>query len=150
GNWGNWCQTPFSYGKMVSDTNFPNFPALLLRADHALGVEVVFVAEVVERLVLGDPRDQPAAAPRIRVRARVVDRDLVDERVDIAPRDAPNRTELRRVRHAFAAQPELLVETDGVDDQRVAFVPADRVSEVPRLRILRMRASVHVHHPPRV
>ena len=53
-------------------------------------------------------------------------------------------------RRSAAIHPEAFVVADGVDDQRVAFPPADGVAVEGRIEIRRMRAAVHVDRPVRV
>src|SRR5262245_9620753 len=51
--------------------------------------------------------------------------------------------ELLGVRMASEIEPELVVEADGVDHQRVAFPPTDRVTIPGGVRIFRVLAAVH-------
>ena len=55
-----------------------------------------------------------------------------------------NQVELVRVRRALPLHPESFVEADRVDDQRVPFPVADRVSVVTGSQIFGMRPTVHV------
>ena len=71
----------------------------------------------------------PAALPGFR---RVGARELLD------------RVELLGVRQPVAIHPESFVEAERVDDERVAFPPADRVAVVARHEGARMRTPVHV------
>ena len=51
------------------------------------------------------------------------------------------------MRQAAPVEPEALVVADGVDDQRVAFPPADRVAVVGGREVGRVDAAVHVDGP---
>src|SRR5689334_5532865 len=63
-----------------------------------------------------------------RVRARVVDGELVDERSEVRAREPLDGMELLGVRRAAAVEPELVVVADGIDDERVAFPTTDGVT----------------------
>src|SRR6185503_4629902 len=65
---------------------------------------------------------------RLRVRAGIVDGEVVDQRAEIGPREPLDRVELLRVWRTAAVEPELVVVADGIDDQRVAFPATDRVA----------------------
>src|SRR5262245_26823022 len=60
-----------------------------------------------------------------RVRAGIVDREVVDQRAEIGPREPLDGVELLRVRRAAAVEPELVVVADSVDDERVTFPTTD-------------------------
>ena len=62
----------------------------------------------------------------------------------VRPRPALDRVQLLGVRRALAIEPELVVEADRVDDERVlAFPAADRMAEPRRIELRRMLAAVH-------
>src|SRR5262245_61337804 len=79
-----------------------------------------------------------------RVRAGVVDGELVDERPEVRAREPFNRVKLLRVRGAAAVEPELVVVADGVDDERVAFPTTDGVTVPGGQQIVWMLAAIHV------
>src|SRR5688572_32033497 len=68
-------------------------------AHHHLWPVVVFLADVLEELRLRVPPLRVAGGPRRRVRARIVDRDLVLHRREVETGDAFDGAELRRVWH---------------------------------------------------
>src|SRR5262245_6202160 len=74
----------------------------------------------------------------LRERARIVESEFVDERAVIDARPAFDRVQFFRVRGAAAVEPKLLVVANGVNDERVAFPPADGVSPPARKQIVRM------------
>ena len=51
------------------------------------------------------------------------------------------------VRQPATVEPERFVEADGVDDERVALPPADRVTVEARRQVSRVRPPVHVDGP---
>src|SRR5690606_24901026 len=126
-------------------------PCRSFRAYHVIDVAIVVVTEVLDDVLVGYPLLRPRRGPRARVRPRVVDRDLVSERVDVRARDALDQMQRLGVRIAFTVQPEPLVEADRVDHERVAFPVSDRVTEVARIQQLarRMLSPVHVDLAPR-
>src|SRR5690242_1410386 len=101
-----------------------------------LRVALVINAEVLVNLsargavvVVRLPRHGPASAPRFRVRALVVDRDFVFHGVEVSARETLRQVQKPRVWQPAADHPELLAETDAVDDERVAFPTTDRIAE---------------------
>src|SRR5690606_30244280 len=68
----------------------------------------VVLAEIRRQILAPDPAQLPAALPRPRISARIVDRDLVPQRVEIRPREALDQAEPVRVRQAAAREPEVL------------------------------------------
>src|SRR5262245_35002519 len=81
---------------------------------------------------------------RFRVRAGIVEREVVDERPEIGAREPLDGVELLRVRCPAAVEPELVVVADRVDDERVAFPTSDRVAVPARKQIVWMLAAIHV------
>src|SRR5262245_59826866 len=65
---------------------------------------------------------------RFRVRAGIIEREVVDERPEIRAREPLDGVELLRVRRAATVEPELVVVADRVDDERVAFPTTDGVA----------------------
>src|SRR6185312_4601795 len=113
------------------------------------------LADVFEHLAAFNPlrrrllRNRPLAGPRLCIDAGVVDGEFVGQRPQVRTGDALDHVELvgGRIR---ARDPLLLVEPDGVDDERVPAPAADRVAEIGGPEAGRMRAAVHVDHAPRV
>ena len=109
---------------------------------------IVLVAHVFHRLRARRPRDGVTGRPRLGVRTRIFDRHLIVQRHLIAPGKALDRMERFRVRMAVLIQPRPIVEADGVHDQRVAFPMSDRLSQVGRIGILRVTASIGKDRTP--
>src|SRR5690606_14426879 len=116
-----------------------------LAADHQLVSVVRLLANVLEKLRAFAPRELERAGPRSRVRARIVDGDLVVDHALVDARKPLDGVHLLRMRQAPAIEPEAFVEARAVDDERIALPPADRVAVIARREIGGVRASVHVH-----
>ncbi len=95
-----------------------------------LCVAIVVLAEILFEVFAGHPRNRVASAPRSRVGFRIVDGRFVLQRVVVGPRDVFDDVERVGVREAGASEPELLIEADRVDDERVAVPLAGRIAEV--------------------
>src|SRR5439155_1391708 len=110
-----------------------------------LAVLIVLLADVFHDLVAG--RLQPRRerdGERLRVIHRILDRHRVHERPHIRARPSLDRVELFAVRRAFAVEPELVVEANRVDDERVLVFPAaDRMTEPGWIELRRMLPAVH-------
>ncbi len=92
-------------------------------------------------------REVPVGVPGLRVRARIVDHHVELERLLVDALIALGQMQLLGVRMAHLIEPRLVVEADGVHDQRVAvLVVADRVPPPLRIRIGRM-LRVQPHDP---
>src|SRR5205814_301404 len=108
------------------------FSFCLLPLRHArrpldvLGVLFVLLADVLHQLFVRSETCRETDGERLRVRARIVNRDFAHKRAQIFARPAFDRVQLLSVRVAAEIEPELVVEPDGVDDERVAIVPAYR------------------------
>src|ERR1041385_3745152 len=113
-------------------------------SDHERRRVVGFLADVFEQLRVGFPHEIRTSCNWSRVRSRIVDGQLVAHRSEFGAREALDGVQAARVRQHAAILPEVLVEAHGVDDERVAFPPADRVSVELGPRIGGMRAAVHV------
>ena len=111
-------------------------------------VLVVLLADVFHQLVAGrlQPRHE-RDRPRPRVRAGVVNRDLVLEPAHVEPRPALDRVQSLGVRRAIVIEPELVVEADRVDHQRVLLERTDRVAEPGRVELGRVLAAIHEDLP---
>ena len=79
----------------------------------------------------------------MRQRAGIFEDDVIEERAVVRARVALDDVELLGVRRAAAIEPELVVEADRIDDERVAFPVTDRVSEPRGNKTLRVLAAVH-------
>src|SRR5688572_15763729 len=114
-------------------------------------VLVVFDADVFENFAVGRPQfgvkthvEWPGK------RARIVDRHDSRQLRELGPRPPLDGVQLLGVRRAAAIEPELVVEADGVDDERVAIPASDRVAEPCRRGSLRMLPAVHEDLPEAV
>src|SRR5207237_9570814 len=122
---------------------------LFLLCDSVL---VVFLTDVFEQLIAGQPR-QPCLelrGPRLGVRARIIHGHFESEVAFIDARPALDDVQLLRVRIAPVVEPRLVVEADRVDDERVTLPSADRVAPPRRIALIRMLPSVHAELPERV
>src|SRR5436190_16817605 len=81
----------------------------------------------------------------LRKGSRIVDGEVIDERSVIDPRPPFGGVELIGVRSTTAIEPELLVITDGVDDERVSFPVTDGVAPPGWEKIIRVLGLIHVH-----
>jgi hypothetical protein len=80
----------------------------------------------------------------MRERARVLERHVVDERAVVGPGVPLDDVQLLGMRCTASIEPELVVEADGVDDERIAVPPADRMSEPRRNRCRRVLSAIHI------
>src|SRR6478672_5781473 len=90
---------------------------------------IVFDAEVLDDLAVR--RAQLCRKRDVKwlgERSRIIDRDHTPQRVVVGPRVPLDHVEFLGVRRACAVEPELVVETDSVDDERGPFPVPDRVA----------------------
>src|SRR5262249_43330571 len=112
------------------------------RPFDVFAVLLVLLADVLHQLF---GRPQPSVErhrERLRVVHRIVDRRLDGQRTQVRTRVAFNRVQLLAVRVTAEVEPELVVEANGIDDQRLALVVADRVTVPRRIRIVGVFAAV--------
>ena len=95
---------------------------------------IVLVADVLHDFVAHPQRGRVGHLEGPGVRARVIDRDLVDHVAEILPRPPLDDVLLRRP-WIVAVQRMAVVEADGVDDERVALEPADRMAVPRRIQV---------------
>ena len=88
-------------------------------------VLVVLVADVFHQLFTRREPGGERHGEGLRVRAGIVNRDLVDQRPEIPARVALDDVEALGVGMSLEVEPELAVEADGVDDKRAALEAAD-------------------------
>jgi hypothetical protein len=79
--------------------------------------------------------------------AGIVQREVVRHRPVAVARPSLDGVHLLGVRRAAAVHPELVVEADGVDHQRVLLPPPDRVAPPRGNQIVGMRPAVHENVP---
>src|SRR5690606_1881318 len=121
-----------------------------LAADHQLVSVVCLLADVLEELRALIPRELEVARPWRGIGARIVDGDGVIHQPLVEAREALHRMQLLGVRQAAPIEPEPFVEAGAVDDERVAFPPADRVAVIARREVIGVRTPVHVDRAERV
>jgi len=122
----------------------------LLRADHQRAREIVFLADVFEQFHAGLHEQEKASGPRRGVGAGVVNRDLVFDRIRVGASETLDEMKLVGRGEAVAVEPEALVETDRVDDERIAFPMADRMPVIGRNKLLRVCLAIHEDRSERV
>ena len=85
----------------------------------------------------------PGDSPRLAVRPGVIDHYLIVERIPVRTCDSLNGMKLLGMHVSTVIEPGLLVVANGIDDQRVAFPVADRMTKIGWIQIiaLRMRPS---------
>ena len=101
-----------------------------------LDVLVVLVANVFHELPVGPQAGGEFHRERLCVRAGVDDRRLDLHRAQVESRVALDRMQLLRVRMSGKIEPEALVESDRIDDQRVSIPATDRMPIPGRVQIL--------------
>src|SRR5215475_14669883 len=94
-----------------------------------LGIPVVVLAKILREILIGMPINVMSPAPDLRVRLRIIDRRFILQRVVVRTRDPLDQMKSIGMRQPEACHPELLVEADGVDHQRIAVPMADGVSQ---------------------
>src|SRR5689334_19161062 len=128
----------------------PSYPRTVLLAKRVvvaagLAVLIVLLTDVLHQLVARSL--QPCVErdrERLRVVGRIFDRHGVHERSHVRPRPALDGVKLFAVRRPFAVEPELVVEADRVDDERVLPFPmTDRMAEPRCVEFRRMLTAVH-------
>src|SRR6478672_9010510 len=90
---------------------------------------VALVTGVLENRLTGGLHRQ-LHAPRTGKRRRIVDRELVEQRIDVCPRKALDQVQFR----ARAAEVRLVGEVGRVDNERLPFPVADRIALEPAYR----------------
>src|SRR5215467_2298785 len=103
-------------------------PALLAEVMNQVEVLVVLIADVLEELGVRLIGQRLRDAPRLRVRLRVVDRHLDVHVAEILADEALGHAQLVGVGLAGVVEPSFVVETDGLDDQRVAIPVSDGIT----------------------
>src|SRR5882672_7627719 len=97
----------------------------------SLAVLVVLLADVFHDLVTRSLQARVERhGERLHVIDRIVDRHGVDHRVHAWPGPPLDGVKLFAMRRSLAIEPELVVEADRVDDERVLVLPPpDRMAE---------------------
>src|ERR671914_390268 len=89
------------------------------RGETNAALRAIVLTEIYRQIFPADPAQLPAARPWLRVRARVVDRDLITQRVVVGACEALDERQLIGVRQAAVREPEIFVEARRPHDQRV-------------------------------
>src|SRR5262245_60766542 len=116
-----------------------------LGSDHHGCSLIAILTDIFRKLFIGSPTQKKASGPRARVRAGIINRDLDLHVGGIRTRKTLDEVKLVRMRRALALHPESFIETNGVDDQRLAFPMPDRVAVKAGKEILRVGSTVHVN-----
>src|SRR5258706_12514057 len=82
------------------------------------------------------PAERPAGRPRPGIRAGVVHREVVLQRVVVGPRRLFNQLQLIGVRQAAVREPEIFVEAARVNRERVAIPLANRAAIEQRVLVV--------------
>src|SRR5437899_113852 len=115
--------------------------------DVTLGdVLVVFLAGVLHHLPVRSEREGSGVLPRLRKRLRVVDGHLVGDVLVVGELEAFHYVQRVTVWVTDGIQIGLVVEPRGIDNKRVSFPLADRMSDPGRLPILGMRTAVRINN----
>src|SRR5215831_17920297 len=96
-------------------------------------VPVVVLTKIFREVLIRMPIDVMTTAPDPCIGLGIIDGRFILQRVVIRTGDALDQMESIRVRQPEARHPELFVEADSVDYQRIALPMADRVSKEPRV-----------------
>ena len=90
----------------------------------------ILLAKVFLEFLVGNPLDGPTAGPASSVRPWIIDSHFIPQRVQVGPRKFFDQVERFGMGKAATRHPELLIEADGIHDQRVAFPSSNRGSVV--------------------
>ena len=117
----------------------------------AIAVHIVLVArEFIEFVAGRHGREHPGKRPRLRVELRIFHRHLVRQMVRVRPRPPFDDVHGVAMRMRVVVNPaQLVLESDRVDDQRVAIPLANAVSKKRGLEILLVSAAVDGDRPKR-
>src|SRR5215470_14870228 len=95
---------------------------VVLDVDQVL---IVFLANILLQLHSGSPGYLPRHRPRPRICSRVVNRSFIVQSLFRWPRNSLHNVEKIRVGMSPEIEPRSFIETDGINDKRIAFPPAD-------------------------
>src|SRR6185436_6234759 len=105
-------------------------------------VLVVFLADALDEVGIRDQAPCQLDVPGLRVRLRVVDRDVDVDAANGRPGKTFRYPQRFRCRQSAHVEPGLAVLFDGLDDQGVLVPLADRVAHPGWLRIFWQRPAV--------
>ena len=107
--------------RILAPGSFLEIRVARILADDVREVLVVFVADVLHQLVIVLIDRVAVQRKRLRVCPRILDGDFVVQVIEIRTPIALDHVQMVGVRMAREVEPELLVEPDGIDEQRIAF-----------------------------
>src|SRR5436190_2705554 len=148
-----WCANAAPESSMHATNEAASVRTFIVRSSESIrrivrGLRPIVLTEIDGQFAF-DPLELPAARPRLRVGAGVVDGYFVLERVVVGAREALDERELVRVRQPAVREPEVLVEAGRAHDERVAFPVRDRAAVVERVVVVALHlalliAAIHV------
>src|SRR4030095_83616 len=97
-----------------------------------LDIPVVVLTKIFREVLIRMPIDVMTTAPDPRIRLGIIDGCFILQRVVIRTGDALDQMESIGMRQPEARHPELFIEADGVNHQRIALPMPDRMSKEPR------------------
>src|SRR2546430_11632167 len=131
------CRLPRPYRAASLTVWLRTLPCL---AEERTVVPIVLADEFVDPLQIGPQAERARDRIRLFKYIRIVNREFVTQRVERAPGEFLHHVQALGVPEAL--QFGLVVEADGIDDERVAFPMSNRVAKPARIGIDWMRTSV--------
>src|SRR5205085_2673784 len=122
--------------------------------DFASGQSRPVVLAIRDRQILArHPLQRPARRPRARVRAGIIDRNVVLQRIEVGARESFDQVKLLGVGKAAVAEPEFLIEARRIDDERFPVPSSSCIAVIKRIRIVAtelasLRPSIRVNEMP--
>src|SRR5688572_28842991 len=114
-----------SVAKKIRLHSLPGFDLLPDLGEQAAHPGAVLLTDVLLNLAFLVPDDVEANGPWFGVRAGIVDRRFVTQRVKVLPCVSLDQVQLIGMGVAGHVDPAAFVETDDIDDERVALPAAD-------------------------
>src|SRR5207249_3565125 len=108
--------------------SFLEVPVTRILADDVQEVLVVLVADVLHQLLTVLIGRVAVHRKRLCIRSRILDGRFILQMIEISTPVALDDVQPLRVRVASEIEPESVVESNGIDNQRIAFPPANRVA----------------------
>src|SRR6266850_5989947 len=109
---------------------------------NVLRVLLVFLADVFHQFFAGQETCVERHLERLGVCAGIINRDFIDQIAKILSRIPFNRVQLLGVRMAAEIEPELVIESDRIDDESVSLEVSNRMAVPGRVEIFRMLTLV--------
>src|SRR5947207_11576452 len=104
-------------------------------------VEIVLVADEFDQFFIRAETPVDADGPRLRVRLRMVNRDVDLDAAVGRPAEALGDFRAARERRAVDVEPAFVPKADCLYNQRIAFISANRIAIPPGLRIVRRQRT---------